>query len=345
MQKSKLHILLLSLLLAVSFTLVGCKVKQEENTKKTSELYALDTIITLTAYGDNADKAISAAKDEIFRLDKLLSVTNSESDIYKLNNAKGEAVTVSDETYALLQSAKEISLATKGSFDVTIYPVLTLWGFTTGDYNVPAQDEILEALSKVSADNIVLESGNTAQLKNGAMCDLGGIAKGFIADKAAKAMTDAGLESGIISLGGNVKTIGTKPSGESWSIGIQNPDKSGYFATVKTEEASLITSGGYQRNFTENEVTYHHIIDPSTGYPSKSDAVSVTIIGGDGALCDALSTAIFIGGSDYAAKIHSKRENFEYIILTKDKEVIASKNLEGKITLSENDDFTDIIYR
>ena len=344
MIKAKLKILIFAVLVALLLCLAGCNTKVGEKSH-TAEIFALDTVISLTAYGENAEASVSAATQEIYRLDNLLSVTNSASDIYKLNNAKGEAVTVSSETYALLKTSKEVSLSTKGNFDVTIYPVMKLWGFTEDTQKVPAKDELSKALAKVYSENIILSENNTVKLINNAMCDLGGIAKGYIADKAAAAMTNAGADYGIISLGGNVRTIGSKPDGEKWSVGIKDPAGDGYFATLFTDECSVITSGAYQRNFTEDEVVYHHIIDPTTGYPSKSDAVSVTIIGKDGAICDALSTAIYIGGSEYAAEIHRQHKDFEYVILTKDKEVIASKGLSGNIKLTENDDITNITYK
>ena len=344
MVKAKHKLLILSLVAALCLSFFGCNTSTSAN-PHTAEIFALDTVITLTAYGDSAKDAVSAATEEIYRLDKLFSVTNPSSDIYKLNNAKGEAVTVSEETYSLLKSAKDISLATKGNFDVTIYPVLKLWGFTEDTQKVPEKDALSKELAKVYSENIILLENNTVALQNNAMCDFGGIAKGYIADKAATAMTNAGAQYGIISLGGNVRTIGSKPENEKWSVGIKDPAGDGYFATLYTEECSVITSGGYQRNFTENEVVYHHIIDPATGYPSKSDAVSVTIIGKDGAVCDALSTALYIGGSEYAAEIHNQRDDFEYVILTKDKEVIASKGLKDKIELTENDNITSITYK
>ena len=344
MIKTKVKRIVFAILVSLPICLSGCNMKSGTNSH-TAEVYALDTVISITAYGEDAKGAVAAATDEIYRLDKLFSVTNNTSDIYKLNHADGKAVTVSDETYSLLQNAKSLSLATKGNFDVTIYPVLKLWGFTEDTQKVPEKEELSKALAKVYSENIVLSKNNSVTLINNAMCDLGGIAKGYIADKAADAMTKAGAQYGIISLGGNVRTIGSKPENEKWSVGIKDPSADGYFATLYTDECSVITSGAYQRNFTENEVFYHHIIDPATGYPSKSDAVSVTIIGKDGAVCDALSTALYIGGSEYAAEIHKERDDFEYVILTKDKEVIASKGLKGKIELSQNDDLTNITYK
>ncbi len=325
--------------LVIILFLFGCT---KDSNSYSSQIYALDTVIDITAYGENAQEAVSAATSEIYRLEKLLSVTDENSEIYKLNNGNGEMQTLSDDTYALLTLAKNISAETKGKFDPTIYPVLKLWGFTRSEYSVPSDDEITATLSKVDYENITLSDGNTVCLQNNAEVDLGGIAKGFIADKAAKAIEEARCTCALISLGGNVRTIGEKPSGENWSIGIKNPEGNDYFATLTAQDCSVITSGAYQRSFTQDGKTYHHILDPQTGKPSESDAVSVTIIGKDGAMCDALSTAIFVGGTKFAEELQD--ENFEYVILAKDGNVYASSSLKGSLSLITNS-FADIIYK
>lgn len=340
MHRIKMHVIFIFLICISVFC--GCVAK--DTAPYTTQVFAMDTVIDITAYGDSAKDAVSEATKEIYRLEKLFSVTMEESDIYKLNHASADEVVLSGETYALLQRTKDISALTNSKFDITIYPVLRLWGFTEKDYKIPSSSQLTEALKIVNTDNIILLENNTARLLNNAQVDLGGIAKGYIADKAAKTMKSAGCESGIISLGGNVRTIGTKPSGEKWSIGIKSPDSTDYFATLSTEECSVITSGAYQRNFTKDGVTYHHIIDPKTGKPSDSDAVSVTIIGKDGTLCDALSTAIFIGGSDYAQSLCNATSDFEYIILTKDNKIYLSKSLRDSFSLTENHSHLELIY-
>lgn len=333
MKNSFIKTIIITLVFCIC-ALCGCGAKTPDT--HTAQIFALDTVIDITAYGSNAKSAVSAATREIYRLEKLFSVTKEDSDIYRLNHAGSDEVVLNDETYSLLQRAKDISTVTNSKFDVTIYPVIKLWGFTEKDYKIPSPSQLTEALKIVNTDNIILLENNTARLLNNAQVDLGGIAKGYIGDKAAQAMKAAGCESGLISLGGNVRTIGTKSSGEKWSIGIKSPDSTDYFATLSTEECSVITSGSYQRNFTKDGVTYHHIIDPETGKPSDSDAVSVTIIGKNGAVCDALSTAIFIGGSAYAETLSKSIGDFEYIILTKDNKIYISETLKDSFTLSES---------
>lgn len=335
-----------ALILILITLFVGCDSVKEDNSKiNSSRIFALDTVIELSANGDNAQKAIKAAEAEIYRLEEVFSVTGENSDIYKLNNAQGKETTIESDVYILLDYAKYINTLTEGNFDVTVYPVVKEWGFTSKDYRVPDADEIKKALTYVSSENIVLKENYTVQLLNNAQVDLGGIAKGYIADKAAEAMKAVGIEYGIISLGGNIRTVGKKPSSEDFRIGIKHPDSQDYFAVISTDERSVVTSGAYQRNFTIDGKTYHHIIDPKTGYPAQSDIASVTIIGNDGALCDALSTAVFVGGSEYAEKLYSKTPDFDYVILTNDNKVIASPLLKDKLTLSEGFENLEIIYK
>ena len=336
-------ILISLLLLIFTFMWAGCR--QEEEKKYTSRIYALDTVIEITVYGEKAEDAAASAEKEIRRLEGLFSVTKESSEIYKLNHSDGSPITLSEDTVALLTEAKKMSSITGGRFDVTIYPVMKLWGFTEKDYKVPDKAQIKAALSSVSTDNILLSENYKVQLKNHAQIDPGGIAKGYIADKVAQAIKNAGADYGIIALGGNIRTVGTKPSGEKWMVGIRDPYSPDLFATLSTDECSVITSGAYQRNFTADGKTYHHIINPKTGYPSDSDAVSVTIIGSEGGLCDALSTAVFIGGSDYAVELQSSGVDFDFVILTKDNNIIASKNLQGSLTLSENFSHLNVIYK
>lgn len=324
----------------------GCNKNISDNSNNyTSRIFALDTVIEVSANGDNAQKAIKVAEAEIYRLEKVFSVTDENSDIYKLNNAQGKETTIDSDAYILLDYSKYINTITEGNFDVTVYPVVKEWGFTSKDYRVPDTDEIKKALTYVNSENIALKENYTIQLLNDAQVDLGGIAKGYIADKAAEAMKAVGIEYGIISLGGNIRTVGEKPASDNFSIGIMYPDSQDYFAVISTDERSVVTSGAYQRNFTHEGKTYHHIIDPKTGYPAQSDIASVTIIGNDGALCDALSTAVFIGGSEYAEKLYSKIVDFDYVILTKDNKVIASPLLKDKLTLTEGFENLEIIYK
>ena len=310
-----------------------------------AQIFALDTVIDISAYGSECEQAVADAKAEIHRLEKLLSVTDESSDISAINTAGNQGATADEETCALIKSALKYSEQTDGAFDITIYNTLKLWGFTTGEYRVPEESEIKSTLTTTGSTNVGTENNNLVTLKNSAQIDLGGIAKGYIADKAAQAMEKYDISYGIISLGGNVRTVGAKPEGEDFTVGIRHPENNSYFAILNVSDVSVITSGGYQRNFTEGGKTYHHIIDPETGYPSNSDAVSVTIVGKDGAMCDAFSTAVFIGGSEYAKELFDKSGEFEYAVLTTDNRLIVSEGLKGAVELTPDAKDITIEYR
>ena len=325
---NRLICLVLSLVLIIFLT--GCQGAPLGS--KTDEFFALDTVINLTAYADNPEACIEAGKAEIKRLESLLSVTKKDSDIFKINNSEGEEIKVSAETYQLLEKALEISSLTSGKFDPTLRNLSSLWGFGTENAHVPTQSEIDNSIKTVGIENIVL-SKNKVKLLNNTKIDLGGIAKGYIADIAAEAMINAGMSYGIINLGGNVRTVDAKQDKAPWKIGVKYPDANSHFLIIECEDISIVTSGGYQRKFNQNSKTYHHILNPETGYPADSDIKSVTVIGKDGTLCDGLSTALFVGGSEFSKELCQDNKSFDIIILTENDEILASENLRGRLTL------------
>lgn len=332
-------------MLIILCTLFASACDYGETPQHRGEIYALDTLITVTAYGEKGDEGIAAAKSEIRRLEKLFSVTDENSDIFRINASKGEAVEVSSETYELIKKAINMSVLTEGKFEPTVFPIVKLWGFTDKNYRVPEESEIKNALSNVNCENITLLGENRVKVTEGTQLDLGAVAKGYIGDMSAVAMKKAGVESGIISLGGNVKLMGENPLDDSWNVGVNHPENGVAFCKLQAEEGSIVTSGAYQRNFIFQGVTYHHIINPETGYPAESDIESVTVVAKDGSLADGLSTALYVGGSEYAAELRKAQGDFEYIILTKNNELIISQALKGKTELLEGYENIKITYR
>ena len=299
------------------------------NESESSELYAMDTVMSLTAYGSHAREALDSASDEIQRLDKLFSISSETGDIYRVNrDGEGD---LSEDTRSLLASALEYGKDTNGIFDCTIEPVMEAWGFTTKNYRIPSDSELAELLSHVDASTVTL-SGNHVTLPEDVKLDLGGIAKGFTSARVMEVFKNSGVTSGIISLGGNVQTLGTKPDEKLWRVGIQDPnDLNAMFAVVEVSDEAVITSGAYQRYFEENGVHYHHIIDPRTGYPAESGLTSVTIISPDGTLADALSTSLFIMGPDDASAFwQNHRDKFEAIMMTENGEVLVTSGLADR---------------
>ena len=305
----------------------------DEQESLSSELYAMDTVMSLTAYGAHAKEALEAAETEISRLDKLLSISSESSDIYQVNqNGSGE---LSEDTRELLASALEYFQETDGVFDCTIEPIMEAWGFTTHDYRVPDSSELSGLLPLVDASAVSL-NGDQVNLPSGVRLDLGGIAKGFTSSRVMDIFAQNGVTSGIISLGGNVQTLGRKPDGSLWRVGIQDPgDLNSMFAVVKVADEAVITSGAYQRYFEQDEVRYHHIIDPRTGYPADSGLTSVTIISPDGTLADALSTSLFIMGPEKAAAFWQQhKDKFDAIMMTDDGTVLVTSGLADRCQIT-----------
>lgn len=294
-------------------------------TEATKTVYAMDTVMTLKAYGVNAEKAVDDAEKEIIYLDNTLRRGSDDSEIYKIN--EGQNIEVSEETAKIVSDALDICSSTDGAFDISIAPVMDLWGFYTKDFYVPDKNELLTELSKVDYNNVEVD-GNKILLSNNCQIDLGGIAKGYLSDKIMDIFKQDGIESGIISLGGNVQTLGKKNDGSQWKVAIQNPDDNTYIGGMSISAKAVITSGGYQRFFESDGEVYHHIIDPATGYPAKSGVKSVSIISDNGTLADGLSTAIFVMGLDEGTQYWRTHDGFDAVFMTDDNRIYITEGLE-----------------
>ena len=315
------------LTMAVLVALTGCGKNTSDtgagkDRKVTKDVFAMDTYMTITTYGDNAEKAAEKAVSEITRLDDLLSIGNEESEISIVNENGSEIV--SGDTAEILDKAMEIDRQTKGAFDISIYPLMDEWGFTTEKYKVPSEQRIRELLKHVDGSRIQWDSKEKLlTLPEGMQIDVGGIAKGYTSSRLMKIFQKYDVTGGIVSLGGNVQTWGEKPEGGDWRVAIENPDISPlsgqYLGTLSLKNKAVITSGGYERYFEKNKKRYHHILDPKTGKPADSGVVSSSIISEDGTLADGLSTAFFVMGSKKAEKYWKKHsDEFDYILLLED---------------------------
>lgn len=308
----------------------GCDFS-DTNEPYSAEYIAMDTLVSSTIYGENAESVSEAVKNEVLHLEDLFSVTDEKSDIYSLNNAGGEAVEVDPETFKLLQFSLEMCEKTEGALDITLYPVVREWGFTTGDYKIP-DDEALSALLKnVDYRRVSLENNNTVTIPEAARLDLGAVAKGYAGDRVIEIMKEHNITSGLISLGGNIQALGGKPDGTDWRVGVQNPFSYGYVCTLNIRDKAVVTSGNYERYFEEDGRRYWHIIDPSDGKPARSGIVSATIISDSGAYSDALSTAVFVMGKEKALQLQERLGNFEMILVMENKEVYYSEGAKEMI--------------
>lgn len=344
--KRQLAALLLTIF-ALSLTACGETAAESE----TRTVYAMDTVMNLTVYGENAAAALESAEKELHTLDEaVLSRTAEGSELYALNTSNGETVEygADDILPALIETALTISDATDGAFDPTLAPVLDAWGFTKDERRVPPADELKELLSHTGCGKVALEKtadGWTVTLLDGAQLDLGGIAKGYAADLLRAQLEKEGVTSATLDLGGDVFVMGRKTDGSDWRIAVKDPaDTESYLGIVSAADKFIVTSGVYERYFEENGVRYHHILDPKTGCPAESGLVSVTVLCGNGAWADALSTACFVLGPDGALALRDdladQGTNFELILVTDDGRVLYTDGLADAFTPNDESGYT-----
>ncbi len=338
----------LAVICMVSLLVWGCAFPGEKI--YTSTIFAMDTVMELQIAG--REDFTPEAEEYIRRLERQLSVTDAASEIAGLN-ALGDGE-LSEEVGNILVHALDVCDRTDGALDITIYPVLKAWGFTTGEYRVPGDDEIAELLRNVDYMGIDIEveenstdadlssgdgAGSTVKvgLSEGMQVDLGSVVKGYTGTAVADMLRAEGVTHALLNLGGNVQCIGSKPDGNPWKVAVKSPfpdSASGMIGVVEADDVAIITSGGYERYFEEDGKRYWHILDPATGKPAENGLVSVTIVGEDGLLCDGLSTALFVEGLDKAIEQYRKSEDFEAIFVTEDREVYVTEGLSEKFSLT-----------
>lgn len=312
----------------MALSLAACGTQKRE----TLELFAMDTYMTFVAIGDGADDVLTDLSRTVNTLESSLSRTVDTSEVSRLNR-DGSAVWDEDGAQ-LLSWALQHSQETDGAFDITIAPLVSLWGITTDSPYVPTQQEIDALLPLVGSEHLHL-SGDTATLDDGCAIDLGGIAKGYASDCAAVLFHRSALTGGCANLGGNVYVYGTNAQNKPWSVAIQDPaDSEGYVCTLSLSDAFVVTSGGYQRYFTAPDGTvYQHILDPKTGYPVQSDLTSVSVVtrggfGGQGTRADAYSTALYVMGEQAAVDFwRSQSMSFDMVLITRDGRVVYTPGL------------------
>ena len=313
-------IYLLTILVIVCMT--GCSRNYEPVTETG---FYLDTVVQITLYDMGGRNSCSENIRECFamieRYENLFSSTIEDSDIWKINHSGGVPVTVSDDTVSLLQTALYYSELTDGRIDVTVLPLSSLWDFgSDGNAHRPDDDSIQEALTHIDYRTVQID-GNTVTLSDSeAAIDPGFIAKGYIADRLKEFLIEQNVKSACINLGGNLITIGNKPDGHPYRIGIQKPfaNEGEIITAVDVIVSSVVSSGIYERYFYEDGILYHHLLDTSTGYPADNNIAGVTIISPSSVDADALSTTCFFLGLDDGMKLIESLDDTEVLFITTD---------------------------
>lgn len=329
--------------LAMLLPLGACT--SEEPTQK--QIFAMDTVMTMTAYGRNAEDGVNAAIGVINSMDDMLDPDNDSSYTALINSAEGKDVVVSAQVSEMLSTALDVYEKSGGALDLSVYPLYEAWGeFKDETGRIPSDDEIKQLRKNLGFGSMRInsfegEANFSVRMPKDTQISFGAVAKGCASKYAIDAMRKSGVESGIVSLGGNVQTLGLKPDGTNWTVAVEDPNDTGaYVGTLSVGETAIVTSGSYQRYFVGSDgMKYHHLIDPSTGRPADNDLVSVTIICDDGTLADCLSTAMFVLGSSSALKYWRDNGGFEMIMITKNNEVLCTTGLIEVFTLTNRTDY------
>lgn len=318
--KKRLLLIAVCLLLLAGSGCAGAKMYSKN-------CFAMDTYVTMSAHGGDAEAALNTCEYELNKLEKLFSPTLAASDAQRIDAANGDYVIVAHETAEMLQTAKHVSALTQGAFDVTVGPLVKLWGFETEQPAVPSDEAIAAACALVDYKALAIND-TSVRLAPGMCVSLGGIGKGAAADRMCEILHAHGVDGAMLSLGGNVQTIGTRPNGADWRIAVQDPASADrVVGVIEAHDAAVVTSGAYQRGFTEDGVYYHHILDPKTGRPSDSGLISATAVAESGAFSDALSTALFVLGEEKALALYRAENSFEMILVTADGRVLYTEGL------------------
>lgn len=338
--KTRLTILkntIISLLIIMTALLSGCNytISSPESCEKSGMFF--DTFITISIYDRNDPEILN----ECFRLcseyENMLSATINGSDIDRINSSNGAITPVSYDTYKLIEDSIYYSEISDGLFDISIYPVYSLWDFRDSDARIPNDSDIQDALTHVNYNNIVLNSEQSVKLSDkSSAIELGGIAKGYIADMLADYLKKCNISSAIINIGGDIHVIGAKSNNTPFVIGIKDPNNTqDVLCALKINDICVATSGTYERSFEYEGKIFHHILNPKTGYPADTDIKSVTVITDSSEKADALCTCLILFGSQRALDFIENEENTEAIIVTNNNITIKSSGASKYIITSQ----------
>lgn len=338
-------VVLLILSLLSGCTKAGSQPISEPTVKPTGEPikksgFFLDTICDITVYDNVSEEVLDKGFSVLQEIDDKMSATKATSEIMAINNASGKSsVKVSDDTLYVISKGIQYGETTEGKFDISVGPLVKLWGINTDHARIPSKDEIKSTLQQVGYKNVVInEAKNEVMLKlEGMSLDLGGIAKGYAGDAVADVLKNNGVKHAIINLGGSIVVIGAKPNGNEWNIGIQDPaePRGEYLGILSVSNKAIATSGIYERFFIENGVRYHHIMDTSTGYPVDNSLASVSIISDKSIDGDPLAKAFTMGLED-GMKFIEKQQGVEAIFVTKDSKVYITPGLKNTFNVTNS---------
>lgn len=330
MTRSVFHKLtILAVCLALCLSLAGCG--SEKATTK--QITAFNAPVDITAYGRHGEQGVSDAAAAYTSLEAMIDPELETSKIYAINHAEGAAVTVNAQVAGMLQAAQQVAKQTDGALDLTLYPLVKLWGFVDDQFYAPQEEEIDALLANIGMDKLSVapdqeNSGYLVSVPAGTEISLAAVAGGAVTGFAVSAMRAAGVESGVISMGGCVQTLGNKPDGTLWNIAIMDPNNpNDYLGYLSLGETAVCTSTSTDHSFTQRGSLFHHILNPENGEPVNSGLRSVVIVCSDGQLADCLSTALFVRGEREALKYWRSHGGFEMVLVTNDWRMVVTDGL------------------
>lgn len=331
---------LLTLTILSVLTLISCD--QEKFEARSDNRFLMGTVCIITLYNGESQELYDEAFALIEEEDRLMSLQKDMSDLARINSAAGSGpVEVSEDTVSVLKSAIAYAEMTEGAFDPTIAPLVELWGIGMDNSGfVPETEQIDTAKRLTDFSKVLIKNSNEVFLEDqGMKIDLGGIAKGYIADKVKDLLVSRGVKRGIINLGGNIVVLGSKPESKPWKIGIQDPfdSRGNHIGIAAVVDKTVVTSGIYERFFVSEGKRYHHILDPETGFPVENDLASVTIISDISIDADALSTSLFVLGVQEGMALIESIGGSEAVFVTRDKKVIMSTGAVSQFKLHHGD--------
>ncbi|MBE5948134.1 MAG: FAD:protein FMN transferase [Lachnospiraceae bacterium] len=324
-------LLTIMVVLLMTVLLSGCSKEKFYS----NDFFAMDTWMSVQipkcSTEEDTVEHLKNIEARIREIENSFSVTLQASDLYKLNNSSEETIEIVNNDFInALMEALCYEQLTNHTFSPRLYKISREWGFTTGSYNIPEEDILKKYLEEINASNISVD-GNLVVRTPGIMIDFGAIAKGYAADEVVEYLKANNIPKAIINLGGNVYMLGSKDEEVGWIVGVNDPFADRLLGTIELSDACVVTSGNYERYFERDGKRYHHIIDSTTGSPSDSGLASVTIISADASYADALSTALFVMGVDKAIEFWRNNENFEFVLVTENKEVYYSELLKNGV--------------
>lgn len=332
------------LLIFIAFVLAGClsnNTKEHESASISGTEYIMGTIVTIKLNDHGTEELLQECFNRLTEIEKKMSATVVDSDVERIN-LSNDYTEVSEDVLKVLKAGIGYGELSEGKFDITLGPVVELWGIGTEEAKIPNSKELDEALKYVNYKAIDISSDNHVRVDPGMRIDLGGIAKGYAADEIEKILRENNVESAIINLGGNIKVLGTKAENTPFKVGIQGPEelRNQYIGIVEASDKTIVTSGDYERYFIEDGVKYHHIFDPNTGYPVTTNVASVTVIAQESMLADAMSTILYTMTVEEGLNMVESMDEVECIYVTKDYDVFITEGLREPVFK-----LTDDMYR